>query len=465
MKKAISILLILALIFVPLVACANDYEEENEDPYVNGEDNENDDVVVIGDRENVNLTLWGRDEDLAALRQRVDAFIEHVSHEVNLTVDIEDKFGTYMMDAVLTDAQDAADVWTMTDSQLMRLYWAGALQEIQYNADEVKSANVTGAVEAASIDGSLFAYPLSVYNGYFLYYDSSIFSASDVQSWDRMLEVAEEAGVQVTMHIASNWYSLSFFRAAGLDAWPAGGGQTETNIDDPIGEDVIQAMLDIVAHPAFIPLSDGDLVSVMNEGHVMAGVNGAWLAGSVESALGENFAAAKLPTVNIGGQQVQMGGAAGFMFLGVNSHSENVEWAERLADFLTGYGSQLAFAERPATNHAPTNIQTISSIAQSRPALAALGAQANYSAIINLDAFSNFWGPMEELVGIIVLGNPDNISLQELLARTAAGIRGELTPDITPDEDDPDADDTDEPQDEPDEEPEEDYDEEYDDYD
>jgi len=459
MKKAISILLILVLIFVPLVACANDYEEENDDPYVNGEDNENGDddvVIVVGDLENVNLTLWGRDEDLTVLRERVDAFIASVSSEVNLTVDIEDKFGNYMMDAVLTDPQAAADVWTMTDNQLSRLYWANVLQEVQVNANEVRTANVSGAVEAASMDGSLVAYPLSVYNGYFLYYDSSIFSESDVQSWGRMLEVAEAAGVQVTMHIASSWYSLSFFRGAGLDAWPEGGGQTGTNIDDPIGEDVLQAMLDIVAHPAFIPLSDGDLISVMNEGHVMAGVNGAWLAASVESALGDNFAAAKLPTFNVGGQQVQMSGAVGFMFLGVNSHSENVEWAERLADFLTGYESQVAYAERPAASHAPTNVQAISSVAQSSPALAALGAQANYSAIVNLDAFSNFWAPMEELVAIIALGNPDNISLQELLARTAFGIRGENVPDITIDDTTLDVDDTEEPQ-------EDEYDDEYDD--
>ena len=41
--------------------------------------------------------------------------------------------------------------------------------------------------------GSLYAYPLTADNGYFLYYNKAYFSEEDIQSLERMLELAERS--------------------------------------------------------------------------------------------------------------------------------------------------------------------------------------------------------------------------------------------------------------------------------
>ena len=44
---------------------------------------------------------------------------------------------------------------------------AGALQEVQLNADDIKSRNTAASVDAATLNGKLYAYPLTADNGYF----------------------------------------------------------------------------------------------------------------------------------------------------------------------------------------------------------------------------------------------------------------------------------------------------------
>ena len=65
------------------------------------------------------------------------------------------------------------------------------------------------------MDGKLYAFPMTADNGYFMYYDSSVFSAEDVKSLDKMLEVAGTAGKKVFMDLSNGWYIASFFLGAG----------------------------------------------------------------------------------------------------------------------------------------------------------------------------------------------------------------------------------------------------------
>ena len=84
-------------------------------------------------------------------------------------------------------------MFAFADDQVAALAAAGALDPIE-NAEEIRAANLSASVEAASVGDTLYAYPLTADNGYFLYYDKSCFSEEDVQSLDRMLEAAAAAG-------------------------------------------------------------------------------------------------------------------------------------------------------------------------------------------------------------------------------------------------------------------------------
>jgi arabinogalactan oligomer/maltooligosaccharide transport system substrate-binding protein len=428
MKKALSILLILALILVPLVACGGD------DPAPPPAGGGNDPVPPAGggddpppppppaggdDVESITLMVWGGEDDQTMLRAKLDEFIALHAGTVNLTINLGIESESTVRDTVLTDPQAAADVFAMADDQLMSLYMAGALQEISMNADAIIAANAAAAVDIATIDGKLYAYPMTADNGYFMFYNSEYFTPQDVQSWDRMMEVAAEAGKQITMHMANGWYSIGFMRGAGLDAWRNDDGTTGTTFNAAGGADVLQAMLDIVANPGFVATGDGDHMGLFSDGSVIAAINGPWNADTVADIFGDNYAAAKLPTFTVAGNQIQMGGVLGFKLLGVNAFSENVGWAMMLAEFLTNYDNQVARFE--IRGQAPTNTQAAASPeVQANPALAAIGAQAAFSAPMSVG--DNYWGIAETLFEIIVQGNPDGTALQTLLDNAAAGF-------------------------------------------
>ena len=54
-------------------------------------------------------------------------------------------------------------------------------------------------------------------NGYFLYYDKDYFTEKDVESLERILEVAQAAGKKFSMEFSSGWYSYAFFGNTGLE--------------------------------------------------------------------------------------------------------------------------------------------------------------------------------------------------------------------------------------------------------
>ena len=114
-----------------------------------------------------------------------------------------------------------------------------------------------------------------------------------------------------------------------------------------------------------------------------------------------------------------MGGVVGCKLVGVNAFSENAGWAMLLAEYLTNYENQLRRFE--LRGQGPSNIEAANSPAvQADPALAALAAQSQYSAVLLVGG--NFWAPTETLGAIIAQGNPDGIDLQTLLDTAVAGI-------------------------------------------
>ena len=88
---------------------------------------------------------------------------------------------------------------------------SGVIRPITENLDAIKSASLEGAVEAASLNDKLYAYLLTADNGYFMFYNKKYFKDSDLESLDKMVEIAGSQGKKVTMDMGSGWYLYSFF--------------------------------------------------------------------------------------------------------------------------------------------------------------------------------------------------------------------------------------------------------------
>ena len=360
----------------------------------------------------VTLTMWGAEEDQTMLREMADAFIAENADKGNITINIGACSEADAKDNILTDPTAAADVFAFADDQLNELVAAGALQEVSLNADDVKSRNLEGSVEAASLDGKLYAYPMTADNGYFLYYDSSVISAEDAQTVDGILAAAAAAGRTFDMTLNDGWYIYSFFAGAGLEATLADDGvNTVCNWNEAPGADVAQAVMDIASNSAFVSAPDADIVSGITNGTVCAAVSGTWNAQVAQETWGENYAATKLPTYTMNGEQVQMGSFAGYKLVGVNPHSANVGVAMMLADYITNEANQQKrFEDRQL---GPSNINVNASEAvQAAPAIAALAAQSDFSDLQRVGA--NYWDPAASLGQILASGEPQGKTTQQL---------------------------------------------------
>ena len=368
----------------------------------------------------VKLTMWGAEEDQTMLREMADAFIAENADKGNITIDIGVQSESSAKDTVLADPEAAADVFAFADDQLNELVAAGALQEVMLNPDDVKSRNLAGSVNAATMNDKLYAYPMTADNGYFLYYDKSVLSEEDVQSMDTLLAKADASGKKFMMSLNDAWYIYSFYAGAGLKATLADDGiNTVCNWNEAPGADVTQAILDISTQPAFKSGADADIVAGIKDGSCCAAISGTWNAGTAEETWGENYAATKLPTYTLNGEQVQMASFSGYKLVGVNPHSSNVGVAMLLADYITNEDNQAKrFNDRKL---GPSNINVNESEAvQNAPAIAALAAQSDYATLQRVGA--NYWSSAQSLGEILASGDTQGKTTQQLMDDAVAGI-------------------------------------------
>ncbi len=379
--------------------------------------------VQTPDFDTVNLTVWGAAEDEELLRQIIDKFEEAYSGQADFAITFQPQSESSCTNALMGDLENGADVFAFADDQLNTLVAAGALDPVE-NAESVRQSNLPEAVAAASVDDTLYALPLTADNGYFLYYDKEYFTQEDIRSLDRMLDIAAEHGKKVSMEWSSGWYVYSLFGNTGLTVGLNPDGITNyctwNSTEGKIkGTDVAQAMLDMAGHPGFISTDDAGFLAGVQDGTIIAGVNGVWNAVAVEEAWGSGFGASKLPTYTCGGQEVQMASFSGYKLIGVNSYSAHKMWAARLAEWITSEENQkLRFAQR---GQGPSNIVAASSEeVQSAPAIAALLEQSEFSYIQRVGG--NYWDPVAAFTAEILAGNPSGKSLQDHLDTMVEGI-------------------------------------------
>ncbi len=372
----------------------------------------------------VNITFWCSETDAYqnVMKQIVENFkAEYPDVDFNITVGSCSEADA--KDEVTKDVEAAADVYVFADDQLADLVTAGALQSVDTTFTyDVAAASSEGSVAAASNGGSVYAYPMTASNGYFLYYNSDIIT--DASSWDAILEQAEAADVKVGMNVADGWYIYSFFAGAGLEMTKNEDGTNTCNWNatdtTPTGAQVAEGIEAITSNPAFVSMADEDAMTAVKEGTLAAYVSGTWDSTTVEEAYGTGYAAAKLPTFTVDGKQVQMGSYAGYKLVGVNPLSannkaseSNLFWSMIFAEYVTNEASQAMIAE--ATGEGPSNMVAAEGI--DSPALAALSEQSAYADLqIVGDAY---WDPAKALGASLVEGADD---VQALLDTAVEGI-------------------------------------------
>lgn len=422
MKRKLLIMVVSVLLLIAILAgCRNTSTDTKGDTKDTSTTEVEDEKTLETGK--VSLRVWVEEANIENLQKMVDSFKQNYAGQADFDIIIEPSGDADTRKNVLSDVHNAADVFSMPDDQLYSLIAGGALSPV-VNQAEVKSACLSDAVDAASYQGTVYAYPYAADNGYFLYYNKEYFSSSDVKTFDRILEIAAENEKKFSMELNSGWYLYSFFGNTGFDFGINEDGVTNhcnwnTTEGNVKGIDVAQSLINIAINPGFIAQSDALFVEGVKNGTCIAGISGVWNAITIQKAWGNNYGACKLPTYTCKGQQIQMSSFKGYKMFGVNAYSEHQEWAHKFAEWITNEENQiLRFEDR---SQGPANaIAAASDEVGKVPAIAAVIEQSQYGILQRVG--NSYWDACTSFADTIAAGNPDNVPLQDLMDRLVKGI-------------------------------------------
>ena len=416
-KRWISIMLVGAMVSTLCMGCGSESSQVDKSKFKAVKEDTN-------GNQKVTMKVWGSEADGKLVESMIDSFVEAHKGEADFDISFVAQEEADAKKDGLSNIEECADIFSIPDDQLSAFAAAGVCKPID-NAEEIKKANIEGAVEAATVNGELYAYPMTADNGYFLYYNKKYLKESDVETFDKLMEVAAKQNKYISMDWASGWYLYSFFANTGLEVGLNDDGMTNhcnwnSKEGDIKGVDVAQAMWDIAGNPGFKMQSNDELKEAIKDGSVIAGVSGVWLAPDFEKYWGKDIGATKLPTYTCKGKQIQMGSYSGYKLLGVNSYSKNKEWAVKLAEWMTNEQNQkLRFEQRgnvPSNKAAASSKEVTENVANK-----GLIEQSKFASLQRVGG--NYWEPTMDFGTQMAKHDTEGKSMQVLLDRMVEGIQ------------------------------------------
>jgi arabinogalactan oligomer/maltooligosaccharide transport system substrate-binding protein len=213
--------------------------------------------------------------------------------------------------------------------------------------------------------------------------------------------------------MTDGWYNSAFYFGKGLGFEVTyddnlGEKSITCNFDNQTGTAVTQAMWELVKDSRVkADADDSKITAGFNDGSIVAAVSGIWNRTAIEKYLGENFAAAKLPsyTLNKGAaneEQVQLTAFAGYKLLGVNNYSKNKTDALDFAEFFISKENQVKHFEMLGV--VPTDVEArADEKVQADICAKAITQQLQYSKT-QKGVPSTLWIPMEGLGSAMITG-------------------------------------------------------------
>lgn len=368
-----------------------------------------------GNDEVIKLTVWVSEADKAFATAVADEFkAKHPEKQYNIVIDIQGE--NDVATRVLNDVENAADVYSCLNDQLSKLINGDALTRIAgERLTRVSQANSKDAIDSvtASVNGEDGVYGMPYTdNTFFLYYNKSVLTETDVKTLDGILSKCS-ANKQFAYPMADGWYSSAFYFGKGLGynvTYDKNLAETsiECDFDSETGLAVTESMWQYVKDNRFkADANDSKITAGFNDGSIVAAASGIWNRTTIQQYLGDNFAAAKLPTYTYkkgtaAAEQVQLTAFAGYKLMGVNNYSKNKTDALDFAEFYTNRENQVKHFE--ARGFVPTDEEARADAkVQSDVCAKAITAQLSYTKT-QKGVPSTLWVPMEGLGTAMITG-------------------------------------------------------------
>ena len=297
------------------------------------------------------VKIWVADAMADLTQSQIDRFNETNEDGIKIKATIEKVGEGDAASNMVQDVEAGADLFCFAQDQLSRLLTAKALTKLGTKAAEYVTANYDpDAVTAVTVDGVMYAYPLTADNDFFMYYDKSVIPDEDVDSFEKLIEDCEKAQKYFSYDLKNVWYSAGFFFGTGcVSNWIMDADGKATGIVD-----TFNSAEGLIALKGMKKLLDSDCwnnsseVSSFESNSAIV-VTGIWGSATAKAILGDNLGVADLPSFEVDGNSYHIGSYFGFKLMGVKPQEDPVKNAvlHKLAQYLTGKECSL---ERHASN-------------------------------------------------------------------------------------------------------------------
>ena len=410
MSKILSLILVVAMLATALVACNN---KPDDTPSTEGLEGTYD------------ITMWVSEKEGVAdqFKAQIAKFMEE-NPGVVINAQIEGVTEADAGSKVVADVASAPDIYCFAQDQLARLVQAAALAAPGKGAqDTIKANNDAGSVAAASVAGTIYAYPMTSDNGYYLYYDTSIISEEDADSLEAIIAACEANGKKFRYALENAWYTASFFFATDCHSnWTMTAEGEFNAIDDTFNSAEGLASMKGMQKLAQSSCYDSDADTFVDAGAIVTGI---WNAGAAAEHFGENLGATDLPSFTVDGKSYHLGSYTGNKLMGVKPQTDAKKAAvlSILAQYLTGEECQQQRFE--SFEWGPSNVAAQSSDAvQANASLAALAKQNAYGQ--PQGQIHGAWWDIAKVLGADAKAAKSDADLQAALDAYDAAIDGVL---------------------------------------
>ena len=331
------------------------------------------------------ITIWAAENAVDLTKKQVEDFNATNTDGIKFNATVEPVSESEAATQMITDVEAGADIFSFASDQFARLVQAGALAKLGAKAVEFVTANnVGGSVAAVTSGDTMYAYPMTADNGYFMFYDKSIIPEEDANSLEKLIADCEANQKFFAFDLqGSAWYLASFFFGTGCHSvWQTDDDGTFISVDDTFDSDkgliAAKGLKKLVDSPFFLSSAT---VNEFNAGAAVV-VSGIWDYEAAKEILGDNLGAKDLPSFEVDGTVYHLGSFNGYKMMGVKPQVDGVKGAaiHKLAQYLTGEQGQMERFE--ALSWGPSNLADMASEAvQSNPGLVALAAQDPYATV------------------------------------------------------------------------------------
>ena len=352
MKKILSIALVLVMTICMFAGCQNTNPTDGTKPNGTKPNNQEVDYNTLLAGDYGEITLWVSDtvlEDgnsVVAVTEKQIAEFQKMYPDIKFTFQVDGVGEGSAASQVLTDVASAPDIYCFAQDQLARLVQAKALVPVAESVVVgIKNSNAISSVNAASVAGKLYAYPLTADNGIYMYYNKSVFTEEDVKDLATLVSVAEAKGGKIRWNLEDAWINAGFFFGAGcVSSWTMDTEGEWTGKEDTYNSDLgviaMKGMQILAKSSAY----DADANKFTD---AVAIVTGTWNSKAAADHFGDNLAATKLPTYTVDGKAYQIGSYFGCKLMGIKPQSgdkaaNKTVVLQLLAQFLSNKDNQLA---------------------------------------------------------------------------------------------------------------------------